>query len=159
MLIGPHAATNRSIVGVGDGRHRGLAAAEKSLAAPCGERRHVALLHVLKTESIEHDHNRTLLRPLGEGGTGEKRRARSKKLPTRKQRSSHRVLLGTSDVVCGADYVASKSCLGKLRNDDKRRSFESGNGLSRPDRDQLRNWALSFCTPDELIRLRTNHQI
>src|SRR5215475_16061020 len=97
MLIGPHAATNGSIVGVGDGRHRGPAAAEKPLATPCGERRHVALLHVFKTESIEHDHNRTLRRPLGEGGTGEKRRARSKKLPARKQRRSHSVLLRKSD--------------------------------------------------------------
>jgi len=84
MLIGPHAAANGSIVGVGDRRHRGPAAAEKPLAKPCGERRHVALLHVVKTESIEHDHNRALLRPLSERGTGEKRRARRKKLTARK---------------------------------------------------------------------------
>src|SRR5262249_15151962 len=93
MLIRPHAATNGSIVGVGDGRHRSPAAAEKPLAAPCGERRHVTLLHVFKAESIEHDYNRTLLRPLSEGGTGEKRGARSKKLPARKQGSSHSLLL------------------------------------------------------------------
>src|SRR5262249_59407244 len=89
MLIGPHAATNGSIVSVGDGGHRGPAPAEKPFAAPCSERRHVALLHVFKTESIKHDHNRTLRRPLGERGTGEKCRARSKKLPAREPGSSH----------------------------------------------------------------------
>src|SRR5215471_12027630 len=89
MLIWPHAATNGSIVGVGDGRHRRATAAEEPLAAPCGERRHVTLLHVIKTESVEHDHNRTLRRPLSERGTGEKCRARSKKLAARKRGSSH----------------------------------------------------------------------
>jgi len=78
--VGPHPATNGSVIGVGDGGHGVLHAPEEPGLTPSRKRGHRALLQIVQAESIDHQHNHPLRLALGEGRRTQQDRAGSQEL-------------------------------------------------------------------------------
>src|SRR4029077_13296631 len=80
MLVGPDTATNGGVIGISNRRHRVFDTAEEAPLPPLRQHGHLALLKILESESVAHQHNDALRQSLGESRCGEKHRARSKKI-------------------------------------------------------------------------------